>query len=85
MNLIFYTGMLLSFFKDRRVIRSVEEMIKKMIEKKTTRLYTIVEDTNEYNRFKSLLDGSLKSVLDDKKFLKLYEKIALKLCLAKNR
>jgi len=36
MNLIFYTGVLLSFFKDRRVIRSVEEMIKKMIEKKGT-------------------------------------------------
>jgi len=67
MNLIFYTGVLLSFFKDRRVITNIEQMIKKMIEKKTTRLHTIAKDKKEYNRFKSLLDGSLKSVLDNEK------------------
>jgi vacuolar-type H+-ATPase subunit E/Vma4 len=67
MNLTFYTGVLLSFFKDRRVINNIEQMIKKIITEKTIRLYTVAEDTNEYNRFKSLIDGSLKSVLDNKK------------------
>lgn len=67
MNLIFYTGVLLSFFKDRRVIDNIGQMIKKMIEQKTTRLYTIAQDKKEYNRFKSLLDGSLKSVLNNEK------------------
>jgi hypothetical protein len=37
------------------------------LKKKTTCLYTIAEDTNEYNRFKDVLDGSLKSVLNNEK------------------
>ncbi len=37
------------------------------MEKKTIRLFTLAKDKNEYNRFKSLLEGSLKSVLDDEK------------------
>lgn len=67
MSLVSYVSILLSFFIDRRVIENVEQLIKKMIEKKTTRLYTIATDKKEYNRFKSLLDGSLKSVLNDEK------------------
>jgi len=85
MNLIFYTGVLLSFFKDRRVTKNIGQMIKKMIEKKTTRLHTITKDKNEYNRFKDLLDGSLKSVLDNEKISQALEKIVVKLCLGKNR
>jgi hypothetical protein len=37
------------------------------MENKTIRLFTIADDKKEYNRYKSLLDGSLKSVLDNNK------------------
>jgi len=67
MNLICYVSGLLSFFKDRRIIKNIEQMIPKIMEKKTIRLFTIAEDKKEYNRYKSLLDGSLKSILDNEK------------------
>ena len=67
MNLIGYISGLLSFFKDRRVIQNIEQMIQKMIEKKTIRLFKVADDKKEYNRYKTLLDGSLKSVLDNEK------------------
>ena len=38
-----------------------------MVEKKTPKIYGISEDRNEYDRYKTLLDNSLKEVLDDKK------------------
>ena len=57
MNLIGYISGLLSFFKDRRVINNIEQMIPKMIEKKTIRLFKVAEDKREYNRYKTLLDG----------------------------
>ena len=56
-----------SFFKDRRIIENIEQMIQKIIEKKTVRLFKVVDDKKEYNRYKSLLDGSLKSVLNNEK------------------
>jgi hypothetical protein len=37
------------------------------METKTTKLFAIAKNTKEFNRFRSLLDGSLKSVLDDEK------------------
>jgi len=40
-----------------------------MIEKKTTRLWKIADDKAEFDRYRSLLNGSLKSVLDDEKRL----------------
>jgi len=67
MNLIAYMSGLLFFFKDRRVINNIEQMIQKIIEKKTVRLFKVSDDKREYNRYKSLLDGSLKSVLDNEK------------------
>ena len=67
MEFIGYISRLLYFFKDRRIINNIEEMIQKMIEKKTLRLFTIAKDKKEYNRYKSLLDGSLKSILDNEK------------------
>ena len=70
MNLTFYISGLLSFFKDRRIIENIEQMIQKIMEKKTIRLFTVAEDKKEYNRYKSLLDGSLKSVLDNEKISK---------------
>ena len=38
-----------------------------MVEQKTPKIYGISEDRNEYDRYKTLLDNSLKEVLDDKK------------------
>lgn len=67
MNLTFYLSGLLSFFKDRRIIENIEQMIQKIIEKKTIRLFKVTDDKKEYNRHKSLLDGSLKSVLNNEK------------------
>jgi len=67
MNLTFYLSGLLSFFKDRRIIENIEQMIQKIIEKKTIRLFKVTDDKKEYNRYKSLLDGSLKSVLNHEK------------------
>jgi hypothetical protein len=64
MNLTFYLSGLLSFFKDKRIIENIEQMIQKIIEKKTIRLFKVTDDKKEYNRYKSLLDGSLKSVLN---------------------
>jgi len=55
MCLINYISVLVSFFKDRRIIANIEQLIKEMIEKKTTRLHTVTKDKNEYNRFKSLI------------------------------
>ncbi len=74
MNLIGYISGLLSFFKDRRVIQNIEQMIQKMIEKKTVRLFKVADDKKEYNRYKTLLNGSLKSVLDNEKISLDYEK-----------
>ena len=38
-----------------------------MVEKKTPRIHAISADRNEFERNKTLLDNSLKEVLDDKK------------------
>jgi len=41
-----------------------------MVEHKTPQIYKISSDRNEYERSKTLLDNSLKEVLDDKKVSK---------------
>ena len=38
-----------------------------MVEHKTPRIHALSSDRNEYDRSKTLLDNSLKEVLDDKK------------------
>ena len=38
-----------------------------MVEHKTPRIHAISGDRNEYDRSKTLLDNTLKEVLDDKK------------------
>lgn len=67
MKFLGYISTLLCFFKDKRIIKNIEQMIQKILEKKTVRLYKITDDKREYNRYKSLLDGSLKSVLNNDK------------------
>jgi hypothetical protein len=67
MTLLNYISGLLSFFNDRRIIRKTEELIQSIMENKTMRLWTISKNKAEFDRYKTLVDGSLKSVLDDKK------------------
>jgi len=67
MNLVFYISGLLSCFTDRRIKNNVIQLIKRIMERKTTQLFAISKDKKEFNRFKSLIDGSLKSILDNEK------------------
>jgi hypothetical protein len=62
-----YLSGVLSKFKDRRIAGNVTELVQNIIEHKTIKLWTISEDKAEYERSKRLLDGSLKSVLDEEK------------------
>jgi hypothetical protein len=67
MKLSEYLSGVLSNFNDRRVVENVTTLVQNIIEHKTIRLWTISKDKAEFERSKRLLDGSLKSVLDDKK------------------
>ncbi|MCK6627977.1 MAG: hypothetical protein L6R45_22715 [Anaerolineae bacterium] len=67
MKLSAYLSGVLSNFKDSRVIENVTELVQNIIEHKSIRLWSISEDKAEFERSKRLLDGALKSVLDDKK------------------
>lgn len=67
MALVQYMNGLLSHFKDKRIIRNIEQMVEKIVENKSIRIWSNAKDKAEFDRHKSLLDGSLKSVLDDEK------------------
>ncbi len=67
MKLFDYVDNLVSEFNDIRVVHKAKELVGKIIEHKTTKLWTISDDKAEYERYKSVLDGSLKSVLADEK------------------
>jgi hypothetical protein len=67
MELTNYLSGVLSKFKDRRVVGNVTELVQNVIEHKTIKLWTISADKAAYERSKRLLDGSLKSVLDEEK------------------
>lgn len=67
MELSNYISGVTSKFKDSRVVTNVRELVQKIIQHKSIRLWTIAEDKAEYERSKRLLDGSLKSVLDEEK------------------
>ncbi len=67
MKIANYLSGVLSNFKDSRVVENVTELVQNIIEHKTIKLWTISEDKAEYERSKRLLDGSLKSVLDEEK------------------
>jgi tRNA A37 threonylcarbamoyladenosine biosynthesis protein TsaE len=60
-------GGLISKLKDSRVVKNTKELVENIIEHKSIRVWTISEDKAEYDRSKRLLDGSLKSVLDEEK------------------
>ncbi|HXV97337.1 MAG TPA: hypothetical protein VEC93_02870, partial [Anaerolineae bacterium] len=57
----------LANFKDSRVVENVTALVQNIIEHKSIRLWSISEDKAEFERSKRLLDGSLKSVLDNEK------------------
>ncbi len=65
MKLSNYLSGVLSKFKDKRIVENVTELVQNIIEHKTIKLWTISEDKAEYERSKRLVDGSLKSVLDE--------------------
>jgi hypothetical protein len=67
MKLSDYLSGVLTNFKDSRVVENVTVLVQNIIEHKSIRLWSISEDKAEFERSKRLLDGSLKSVLDDKK------------------
>jgi len=67
MKLSNYMGGLISKLKDSRVVKNTKELVENIIEHKSIRVWTISEDKAEYDRSKRLLDGSLKSVLDEEK------------------
>ncbi len=67
MKLTTYLSGVLSKFKDSRVVENVTELVENIIEHKSIKLWTISEDKAEYERSKRVLDGSLKSVLDEEK------------------
>ena len=67
MELSNYLSGVKSNFKDSRVVKNVTELVQNIIEHKSIQLWTISADRAEYERSKRLLDGSLKSVLDEEK------------------
>ncbi len=67
MELLNYLSGVLSNFKDKRIVENVTDLVRNIIEHKTIKLWTISEDKAEYERSKRLLDGSLRSVLNEEK------------------
>lgn len=67
MELSNYLSGVKSKFKDSRVVKNVTELVQNIIEHKTIQLWSISADKAAYERSKRLLDGSLKSVLDEEK------------------
>ena len=54
-------------FHDKRVIEKTKHVISQIVCKQTTRLWTLAKDKREFERMRTLFNGELKSVLDDKK------------------
>lgn len=67
MTLTEYINRVTGYFTDSRVVEKTENLLKKIVEHKTIKLWQISADKREFERSKKLIDNSLKSVLDDKK------------------
>ena len=67
MQLSIYLNPLLKHFTDSRIVRNINQMVRKIIENQSIRLWSNASDKAEFDRCKRLIDGSLKSVLDDEK------------------
>jgi hypothetical protein len=64
MELSNYLKSVLSKFKDSRVRRNVEELVRNVIEHKSVQVWSISDSKAEFDRSRRLVNGSLKSVLD---------------------
>lgn len=67
MKLTNYLNELVAHFNDSRPVGNTKTLTQKIIEKKTTRLWTLADDKAEYEKMHNLLSGKLKSVLNDEK------------------
>ena len=67
MKLSTYLNPVLQHFTDSRIVRNINQMVHKIIENKSIRLWSNALDRAEFERSRRLIDGSLKSVLDDEK------------------
>lgn len=67
MNLKKYAENLLSNFKDSRTLKNIESLLIKIKENKSLKIWSVSENRADYERSKRLLDGSLNTLLDDKK------------------
>jgi hypothetical protein len=65
-----YISRVTSYFNDTRVIDKTENFFERILEYKTIRLWTFSNGKNEFDRNKNLINGTLKSVLDDQKISK---------------
>jgi predicted RNA binding protein with dsRBD fold (UPF0201 family) len=57
----------LAKFNDKRVINKIKHTVAQIVSQQTIRLWTLANDKKEFERMRTLFDGSLQSVLDDKK------------------
>jgi len=78
MDLKKYIEKITSQFSKKSIQEKAENLIKKIIKHKTIQIWKISDNRNEYERLKTMLDNSLKSVLDDKKYQKHSKKIVSK-------
>ena len=63
MQLSIYLNPILKHFTDSRIVRNINQMVRKIIENQSIRLWSNASDKAEFDRCKRLIDGSLKSVL----------------------
>ena len=57
MTLTKYISKVTKEFKDIRVIRKTENLLKKIVEKKTTKLWSVSDNKNEFDRSKRLISN----------------------------
>jgi len=62
-----YLSNVLKNFNDSRTVRNIKNLFRQIIEHKSIRLWSISTDKAEFERSKRLINGKLKSVLDDEK------------------
>ena len=65
MTLATYLDDVLSQYSDRRITRNITTLVEHIIEDTSLQLWSLSSDKAEFERQKRLLDGSLKSVLDE--------------------
>ena len=54
-------------FNDKRVVEKTTRVVSQIVCQQTTRLWTLAKDKREFERMKTLFNGELESVLDDRK------------------